>query len=75
MYRKFFCNFYVLANRILFKQIVHFVRILIVDSVYTLILPWKSFWEWWKRNKIHTLFLYDDVIGEKPPWHSHKYDL
>jgi len=52
MNRKFFCNFYVLANRILFKQIIHFVRILMMDSVYTLIytltLSRKSFREWWK---------------------------
>jgi len=30
MYKKFFCNFYILANRILFKQIV---RILVADLV------------------------------------------
>jgi len=33
MYKKFFCNFYILANRILFKQIVHFVRILVADPI------------------------------------------
>jgi len=27
-------NFYILANRILFKQIVHFVRILMADPAY-----------------------------------------
>jgi len=35
MYKKCFCNFYILTNKILFKQIVHFVRILVVDPVYT----------------------------------------
>jgi len=34
MYKTFFCNFYILANRILFKQIIHFVRILVADHLY-----------------------------------------
>jgi len=31
--QKVFCNFYILANKILFKQIVYFVRILVVHPV------------------------------------------
>jgi len=34
MYKKFFCDVYILANRILFKQIVHFVRISVANYVY-----------------------------------------
>jgi len=34
MYKKFFRNFYILTNKMLLKQIVHFVRILVADSVY-----------------------------------------
>jgi len=30
----FFCSFYILANKILFEQIVHFVPILVADPVY-----------------------------------------
>jgi len=30
----FFCNFYTLANKILLKQIVHFVWVLVADPVY-----------------------------------------
>jgi len=33
MYKKFFCNFYISTNEILFKQIVHFVRILVAEPV------------------------------------------
>jgi len=33
MCKQIFCNFYILTNKILFKQIVHFVRILVTDHM------------------------------------------
>jgi len=49
MYKKLLYNFYILANRILVKQIVHFVRILVADNIYICIytqiaMNWR--WTW-----------------------------